>query len=51
MSLDDTLLGSARVRIRPDMTGFDRDTERGVSTAMKGAAKAAAIADKAFPVR
>jgi murein DD-endopeptidase MepM/ murein hydrolase activator NlpD len=43
MSFDDSLLGSARVRIRPDMDGFQREADRTVGAAMKSAAKVAAV--------
>ena len=37
-----TLLGDARVRIRPDMAGFQKDAEASVNKAMKNVAKVAA---------
>lgn len=39
-----TLLGNAYVRIRPDMDGFQNEANRGISTALKSAAKIAAVA-------
>lgn len=39
-----TLLGNAYVRIRPDMSGFESETTRSVSNAVKAAAKVAAVA-------
>ena len=37
-----TLLGDARIRIRPDMTGFEREASRGIGSAVKKAAALAA---------
>lgn len=39
-----TLLGNAYIRVRPDMSGFEQETKRGVSSAVKTAAKVAATA-------
>jgi len=39
---DDQLLGNARIRIRPDFSGFERETKDGLASSMRSAAKTAA---------